>query len=320
MFYLENTEQPSKKSAEQAHTLFTVKNNAVVPSKPMTRLMRKALEQENLSPIKFTAAAKRTARLMSAPTESNKTPVVLLPRLKDVGNFHVQNTSVAPGKRTARLLSVPSKTNKKSPAVSSPIKDACSIHAKNTSARPAKHTARLKSVCEERDEQSEIDSISRLIALNCKLTNEILETKKVLCEKNNTLLKIQQKLFEKEVETIDLKHLLSKQLEEIEMLKKEVSQLKDERFVTDLINFDAEYHTHNLRAGLNDDITSCQKDLITGETPAIQFETTSGNGQSTEGHSQDEETAVCQADSVIDEAPAYQSKTNSSQFQWSPTD
>lgn len=81
-------------------------------------------------------------------------------------------------------------------------------------------------------------NVSILVELNCKLTNDVLLTKKHLAEKNDELIKIQKEYNLKTIECCNLQiqvHDLQKKVHENEMT---IEKLRPEQFCEDLISFD----------------------------------------------------------------------------------
>lgn len=131
---------------------------------------------------------------------------------------------------------VPSKRQTRSQSKSAvPIRKKCSTAKRLTrirseSAAKRKHT---------KDDDDDENTIPRLIALNCKLTTEVLSFKKQLSDKNDALFKIQADCFEKQLEVVNLKNSLSDKNKKLEELEKEIRDLTSQMFCGDLIDFEA---------------------------------------------------------------------------------
>lgn len=80
--------------------------------------------------------------------------------------------------------------------------------------------------------------MSKIIALNCKLTNEVLGLKKMLLERNEEFVQMQKNYYESSIENIALKSSLEEAKKNIEDLNELVETLRAERFCGDLIQFD----------------------------------------------------------------------------------
>lgn len=77
-----------------------------------------------------------------------------------------------------------------------------------------------------------------VVALNCKLTNEILETKKYLFQKTDALSQLEKSFHEKSIECIELKSKISEHEIKIKTLENKIENTKAEQFCDDLILFD----------------------------------------------------------------------------------
>lgn len=152
--------------------------------------------------------SKRKRRLSSTTVHSEHDNVVLpIPSTSSEKNNATQKNSnecnktvITPGKRKRRVDSTP-------------------LLSRST-------------VTEEKD-----NTLSNVIAMNCKLTNEILFAKKQLSEKNDALFKIQQSLHERDIECNNLKAKMLEMVGEIEELKRCMEVMRAERFCDDLIEF-----------------------------------------------------------------------------------
>lgn len=114
-------------------------------------------------------------------------------------------------------------------------------------ATPKKRTRRCMSMCSERtnaerspakrqrgkieEKDKEETSLSALINMNCKLTNEVLSTKKQLCEKVDALLNLQITLREKIDECNDLRAKVNE-------LENRLEKMQAEQYCDDLIQFE----------------------------------------------------------------------------------
>lgn len=138
----------------------------------------------------------------------------------------VPKKTVVAAKRAGRLNSAPCRL-RQAVVVLSPIKE--------TGEKQKRATKKRDTAAVPNDSN---DNISSLIAMNCKLTFEVLDTKKTLSEKNNALLKIQKNYFESQLEVIALQKSNTEKDQQIDMLLKQIERLKAERFCSDLISFD----------------------------------------------------------------------------------
>lgn len=210
-------------------TLPPVQNIGIVPAKRVTRLMSKALESakkhQTLSPIENSAivevnrAYNEGAAVDGSDNNvpTNRAKISIRKPLDSVQERHT-SSAIVPAKRDKRLLTAP------------------------CASVPAKRTKRCQSQSQNKSNSrnTDEDSVSSLIAMNCKLSNAILESKKQLYERSNALQKMSEKYFEKEVENITLKNLISVKVDQIQTLQKVIDEIKSQQFCTDLIRFDAD--------------------------------------------------------------------------------
>lgn len=82
------------------------------------------------------------------------------------------------------------------------------------------------------------DSLSKVIAMNCKITNELIATKKQLSDKNDLIVEMHKEHYDKNIECKALEITLAKKETEIKKLLKEIEKLKAEKFCDDLINLE----------------------------------------------------------------------------------
>lgn len=82
------------------------------------------------------------------------------------------------------------------------------------------------------------DSLSKVIAMNCKITNELIATKKQLSDKNDLIVEMHKEHYDKNIECKALETTLAKKETEIKKLLKEIEKLKAEKFCDDLINLE----------------------------------------------------------------------------------
>lgn len=80
-----------------------------------------------------------------------------------------------------------------------------------------------------------VSDMKDVVALNCKLTNEMLGMKKQLMDKNDGYIRMQKQYFEKDIECLKLKTSISEQAKKIDEMQKEIQALKDAQICTDLI-------------------------------------------------------------------------------------
>lgn len=83
------------------------------------------------------------------------------------------------------------------------------------------------------------DTLSKLVAVNCQLTTEMLVAKKQLVEKAETISKLQDALQQKTIESKDLESTNEEMARKICALERCIEQLRSERFCDDLIDFGA---------------------------------------------------------------------------------
>lgn len=82
----------------------------------------------------------------------------------------------------------------------------------------------------------DVDVMSNVVSVNCKLTNELLEIKKSLREKNDALIAMQVKYYEKDLECEKLKSLASEKDHQIVDLSEKIEIMRAEKVCTDLID------------------------------------------------------------------------------------
>lgn len=219
-------------------------------------------------------------RQMSKPLRSAMEHTLSPSKSNDSG----ANKTVVPAKRVNRFKSTPC-GSLRHVVVLSPMEE---TGANNKRATKQRGTFAAPNV-------SDTD-VSSLIAMNCKLTSEVLDTKKLLSDKNNALLEIQKDYFAEQLEVIALKKSNLEKDQQIDMLRKEIEQIRAERFCTDLIRFDEEGHSQ-------DSVDNPENTAQTHETYLL------GSDLETE-----DEAKGCESDlqTELDQ--------ESSGFQWTPTD
>lgn len=146
-------------------------------------------------------------------------------------DVNAQVESWTPGKRNRRVNSLPVSSK-----ISREIRElSISTKGKTKAQRqtqPGKRKRRVDSTPASQITIAETDDpLSKLVTINCKLTNEVLITKNKLHEKMDAFMKLQENYYQK---TIECKELTSK----VKELQKCVEQLKSERFTDDLIDFE----------------------------------------------------------------------------------
>lgn len=108
--------------------------------------------------------------------------------------------------------------------------------------------------------ESSDKSFSRSIAMQCTLTTELLNSKKQLSEKNDALLKMQEKCF-------TMEKLLSEKDQQLMKLQNDFDNLKAERFCDDLIQFDeptnSEIQTNTVDENSVEEIASATPSIAT---------------------------------------------------------
>lgn len=190
----------------------------------MTRAQKRLLDAKSgggsLEPTKY-IPAKRLNRLISLPSTQQKIKSDVSAKIHKTlkakpDNVPVQPEKYTPGKRSRRMNSMPEIQRK------------------------AGGTIKLGASKHHRSVVDHDDDMTKVISLNCKLTNEVLHTKKLLVEKMNEYVKLQERLHQTDIERIQVKAMLLNAQKEIEHLKKEVDELKKARFCSDLITFDDE--------------------------------------------------------------------------------
>lgn len=147
---------------------------------------------------------------------------------KTVSNVPEPKTSYVPAKRVRRCDSLPPKAAMRHR--NSQDSEAIEGNGKNKGKNKGK----------PKGNNTETDGMMDIIGLNCKLTNDMLGMKKQLVEKLDEFNKMQKQFFEKDVECLKLKSLLSEKEKLIDDFKKEIDALKDQMFCSDLIQFDVE--------------------------------------------------------------------------------
>lgn len=141
--------------------------------------------------------------------------------------------SYIPGKRMRRFQSMPAnRANKKS--ADKTENDRLADQPKRRG-RPSvdSHVRASK-----KQKTEEMDEMSKVIALNCKLTNEILSMKKALLEKTDEFIKMQERYYQKVIECLQLDTAILDAKNEIAELKKKLDEINAKQFCLDLITFD----------------------------------------------------------------------------------
>lgn len=135
-----------------------------------------------------------------------------------------ENVPFATAKRTRRFANIPASfaNENAEPSASMP-----NVSAKRKSRHSSTMPMKLKTTSLREDD----NSLSSIIAMNCKLTNEVLLAKKPLSEQSEALLKMHQTLLEKSVECQDLRS-------EVQELQQSLERMRDERFCNDLIELE----------------------------------------------------------------------------------
>lgn len=147
--------------------------------------------------------------------------------------MNFQADPVVPAKCTRRLGSVPAKTRKS-------LNLEPSTDSNEKRVIPAKRNRRFESTPQQPASiEKPEETISNIVAMNCKLTNEILATKKQLCEKSDALLKLQEKFHAKDIQCMNFQTEMVVMTEKIRELEKLIEQLRSERFCNDF-DFDFE--------------------------------------------------------------------------------
>lgn len=143
-----------------------------------------------------------------------------------------ESETVVPGKRGRRLLSLPNRTE-----ISNSISNEINQKQKVIPAKRKRRVASTPAISQTDGQPN--DTMSKIVAMNCKLTNEILVAKKQLYEKTDDLLKLQELYFTKQAEYKDLQAKTAVMAEQIKELERTVEQLRAEQFCNNLIDFDA---------------------------------------------------------------------------------
>lgn len=150
-------------------------------------------------------------------------------------------SDVVPAKRNRRLVSTPLLR----PTQSKPKEQLT----------PGKRKRRFDSTPQQGTSVGEDDTLSKIVALNCKLTNEVLVSKKQLFEKTNMLLKLQEDFHTKEIECMNLQTENAKKAAKVEELEKCIENMRSAQYCDDLIDFGAaisENQTEDEPNGVND--------------------------------------------------------------------
>lgn len=164
---------------------------------------------------------------------------------------------VVPAKRNRRQLSLPCVTNNlidsflaQSGTVSTTVEFVNKQKKRKTSTQerapsvPAKRNRRQLSmpcdanVSSVNSSSEQSDTLSKVIGLNCRLTNELLNSKKHLSQKTDDLLEMQRKFYEKQIECNNLLSLLTTKDAEIVQLKSALEKIYAQQFCDDLIDFE----------------------------------------------------------------------------------
>lgn len=293
----------SKNTSNESNKVFSIvlsrikytgdgENSTYVPGKRITRLQSKALE-----------SGKSTKEQPVKASGSD---------LQKKGN---DNSNVAGSQKSKRDLS----PNNRDTTPAKRVNRSKSTMVESNTYVAGKRNKRLASKqhgsSNDKDSTSDKDSFSRLIAMNCKLTSELLDSKKMLSEKNNALLQMQQNLFDKELNIVTMKDLLSYKEKQLEMLRKEFDQMKNERFCTDLIQFDdapkSQADLGNCTSeDMNDEATDSAS---TSLVDLLGFDTPQTADKSTSEETADEATNEDATDGEIQNKAGQDSE-----FQWTP--
>lgn len=298
------------------------KNATVMPGRRITRLQSKAIDSGKSSNEQSgNANGNGMSKNGGAVAKSRKKPCNQPP----ISDNDTESETYVAGKRNRRLISTPFQDRMEKSANTS-----TSGTANKGTVSPAKRTNRSVSCAGEssayvpakrtkksdgkhgpsNDVDLNNDSISRLIAVNCKLTKELLDSKKVLSEKNNSLLKIQENLFQKELELVNTKNLLSAADRQVEMIRKELDQLKAERHCEDLIQFDhVQTDATNPSQGINDEATN---GATTSQADLLSFDLL----HSMTGEASDDIGPTSQQPDAIEN----RTEDDGNDFQWTPTE
>lgn len=140
-----------------------------------------------------------------------------------------QSDTAIPAKRNRRLASLALEN----PGSSKESKEKSNI-------TPAKRNRRSDSTPQQCVSSGEPnDTISKVVTMNCKLTNEILVAKKQLCEKTEDIVKLQESLHKKEMKCKDLQSETADLAKKIKQMEEIIEQMRAENFCNDLIDFEA---------------------------------------------------------------------------------
>lgn len=141
-----------------------------------------------------------------------------------------QEKPTVPAKRSRRLFSAPQRSTNKEP---DPPTETVS----------AKRGRRLQSATQKSDNKkadspSDEDTISKVVTMICKLTNELLLAKKQLSDKSDFVLKLQQSYFEKNIECNKAQAVIEEKNKKIEELQNTIEVMRAEKYCDDLIKFE----------------------------------------------------------------------------------
>lgn len=271
-----------------------VGSKVVVPGKRNTRLMSKL----TLNRTKSGEDDDGTKSSDDADMQSKRMPKRVMSKpLKSVtehisfpskGSANGAIKMILPAKRVNRLKSTPCPSSQPV-VVLSPIKEAGD---KNKRAIKQRGAYAIPNICDA--------DVSSLIAMNCKLTSEVLDAKKLLSDKNNALLKIQKECFEEQLKVVALEKSNTEKDQQIDILRKEIEDIKAERFCTDLIRFDEEGH---LQVTVNNPENTAQ----THPTDLLDSYL-------------EPEDEVKADESVLQKEPGQELAQGNSGFQWTPTE
>lgn len=134
-----------------------------------------------------------------------------------------------PGKRTRRTASL----YVQNPSMNAGSSKASKETEKTTAAKRKRRCDSTPSLVEQPD-----DALSKLVSMNCKLTNEILIAKKQFIEKTDVISKLQDALQGKTIENKDMQNTIAELMQKIKELERCIEQLRSERFCDDLIDFE----------------------------------------------------------------------------------
>lgn len=149
-----------------------------------------------------------------------------------------KENNVKPAKRSRRCLTVHDRTEEENVVATTSKGPSCNASSRKRRCFSIDDRGNGNQKESKKNKDDGSDETSKLIALSCTLTNEVLNLKKSLLDKCNDFTMMQKKYYEKQIECLELQKLLMKEKMTNDVLKKKVDNLIEEKFCDDLIQLD----------------------------------------------------------------------------------